>query len=72
MSEIMKLRNFIVDEVKKAMPETSDKDVEKIQNILQKATPDEVYRVANMFSRFDVKTIFEIITENKERERKGA
>ena len=31
--------------------------------MLRKATPDEVYRVADMFYRFDAKTIFEIIGE---------
>ena len=72
MSEIMEMKSFIIDEVKKARPETSDKDVEKIQIILQKATPDEIYRVANMFARFDVNEIFYIIAENKEKERKGA
>ncbi len=64
--------DYIINEVKKAKPETSEKDVEKIQNILHKATNDDIYRVANMFSRFDVNTIFEIIGEKIEKERKGA
>lgn len=72
MSEVLEMKNFIIDEVRKARPNTSDKDVEKIQKILQKATPDEIYRIANMFSRFDVEIIFDVIAENKERERKGA
>lgn len=63
MSNITEAINFIIEEVRNAVPETSEKNVEKIEIMLRKATPDEVYRVADMFYRFDAKTIFEIIGE---------
>lgn len=67
MSNITEAINFIIEEICNAVPETSEKDIQKINSMLQKATPDEVYRIANMFYRFDAKTIFEILEEKKER-----
>lgn len=67
MSNITEVINFIIEEICNAVPETSEKDIQKINSMLQKATPDEVYRIANMFYRFDAKTIFEILEEKKER-----
>lgn len=67
MSNITEVINFIIEEICNAVPETSEKDIQKINSMLRKATPDEVYRIANMFYRFDAKTIFEILEEKKER-----
>lgn len=67
MSNITEAINFIIEEICNAVPETSEKDIQKINSMLRKATPDEVYRIANMFYRFDAKTIFEILEEKKER-----
>lgn len=68
MSDIKVNIDFIIKEIHNAMPEVSEKKIEKLESLLRKATPDEIFRIADMFYRFDAKTVFEIIKERKEKE----